>query len=367
MPLHLKLTPAAALLSLALAGPAQADDSAPDPVRPLWSVNGFGTVGLAHSDQHGADYVFDNLQPNGAGRSRQWSGDVDSRLGLQLTANFSPQLSGLVQVVSEYRWDDTYLPTVTWANLKYAFTPDFSVRAGRIGPSSFLASDSRRVGYANITARPPAEVYRLLALKEADGVEGSYRQHFGDISNTARLLYGRRTVTNTRAVDVHSTNVMGVFDTLEKGALTLHAAYQVRDVDNQNPPRGHFMSLGAAWDPGDCFLTSEWVRARNYDLRGAQLIREAWYVTGGVRVGMLSPYVTLAELRPRTQTSALPIGQHSYATGVRWDAARNLDVKLQWDQLHLASGSYGTLQNVAAGTPRGGQVNVLSLLADFLY
>jgi hypothetical protein len=350
---------------MALIAPAHAGD--PDPVRPLWSINGFGTVGVAHSDQSGGDYVFDNLQPYGAGLTRQWSNDVDSRLGLQLTANFTTQLSGVVQVVSEYRSDNSYRPYVSWANLKYAVTPNFSVRAGRIGLASYMASDSRRVGYSNVTARPPIEVYRLLALKEADGVDLSYRVHVGEVSNTTSILYGKRTVTNTRGIDVHSTAVKGIFDTLERGPLTLHAAYQERDVDNQNPPRGRFTSLGAAWDPGDWFVSGEWVRVANYDGRGVQAVREAWYVGTGVRFGVLTPYFTLSELRPITIISTTPVSQRAYAGGVRWDLARNLDLKLQWDQLHLGPNSYGTLQNVVPGTPRGGKVNVVSLVADFLY
>lgn len=342
--------------------------AAPDyPARPLLSVNGFGTFGYAHSDQHGADYVFDNLQPQGTGRNHQWSSDVDSRLGVQFTANFTPQLQAVVQVLAEYRWNNSYQPFINWANLKYSITPNLSVRAGRIALASFLASDSRRVGYSNVTARPPIEVYRLLALKESDGVDASYRVRSGDTSNTTSVLYGKRTVTNTRGIDVHSSAVVGVFDTLEHGPLTLHAAYQQREVDNQNPPRGRFWSLGAAWDPGDWFTSAEWVRVTNYDARGIEAVRAAWYVNGGVRIGNLTPYVTVSALKPLSDTGAPPIAQHTYAAGVRWDVARNLDLKLQWDQLHLGAGSYGTLQNVAPGTPRGGQVNVVSALADFIF
>lgn len=353
---------AAALLLAALAGPAAAEPSQ----APL-SLNGFGTAGLVHSSQRGADFVFDNLQPWGAGRSHDWSSDVDSRLGAQLTANLTPQLSAVLQVVAEYRWDNSYHPIVNWANVKYAFTPDFSVRVGRIALASFLASDSRKIGYSNITARPPAEVYRLLALRDSDGVDAVYRSHHGDTSNSVTLLYGRRTVTNTRAVEVHSSGVWGVFDTLEHGPLTLHAAYQERNVDNQNPPRGRFMSLGAGYDPGPWFAAAEWAKAINYDGKGLKVLRAAWYVNAGLRLGDFAPYATVAELRPLSDTGAPPLAQHSYAVGVRWDLARNVDLKLQWDRLHLGDNSYGTLQNVAPGTPRGGQVNLISIVTDFVF
>lgn len=357
-----------AALLLAAMSSARADEAAyAAPAPRFLSINGFGTVAAVHSTEHGADFVFDNLQPNGVGRSRDWSPDVDSRLGLQLTANFTPQLTGVVQVVSEYRWNDTYQPTVTWANLKFAFTPDFSVRVGRIALASFLASDSRRIGYGNITARPPTEVYRLLALRDSDGIDVAWRSHVGGFTNNLTVLYGRRTVTNTRGIDVHSTNVRGIFDTAQNGALTLHAAYQLRNVDNQNPPLGRFMSVGASYDPGPWFTSAEWVKAANYDGKKLLITRAAWYVNGGCRIGDFSPYATLSVLDPRSDTGVPPVAQRTWSAGVRWDATRNVDLKLQVDQVRLGGNSYGTLQNILPATRRGSHFHLLSLMADFLY
>lgn len=358
--------PAWPVLFLLACAAARADD-ATAPAQPMYAINGFGTVGMARSSERGADFVFDNLQPRGAGRSHEWSSDVDSRLGLQLTTNFTPQLSAVVQVVSEYRADGTYTPVFNWANVKYDVTPDFSVRVGRIALASFLASDSRKIGFGNITARPPTEVYRLLALRDSDGVDAVYRFRSGDYTNSVTVLYGKKTVTNTRGVDVHSTGVAGIFDTLEHGPLTLHAAYQVRDVDNQNPPLGRFMSLGASYDPGEWFASAEWAKAINFNATGLKVVRSAWYINGGVRLGNFAPYITVSELRPMTETPPPPVAQRTYAAGVRWDVARNIDLKLQLDRIHLGAHSYGTLQNIAPGTKPGGRVNITSLLADFLF
>lgn len=337
------------------------------PAQPIFALNGFGTVEMAHSSASYGDYVFDNLQPLGIGRSRDWSGDIDSRLGVQLTANFTPKLSGVLQIVSEYRWDDTYTPFVNWANLKYTFTPDFSIRIGRIALPSFLASDSRKIGFSNITARPPVEVYSLLALKTSDGVDAVYRTHFDDVTDSTTLLFGKATVTNTRGTDVHSTNVWGIFNTLEFGAVTLHAAYQERDVDNQNPPLGKFFSVGANYDPGDWFGSAEWTKAINFNAHRLKIPRVAWDVNGGRRFGDFAPYVTISALCPEVDTGITPIAQRSYSTGVRWDFMRNMDLKLQLDHVQLGDGSYGVLLNVARGAPKGGQFNVVSLVADFIF
>lgn len=331
------------------------------------SLNGFGTLGFARSSERGADFAFDNLQPKGTGRSHEWANDVDSRLGLQLTANLNPSLSAVLQVVSEYRWDGTYTPMVNWANLRYAVTPALSVRVGRIGLDSFMASDSRKIGYSNITARPPTEVYRLLALRESDGVDATYRYSDSNFVNTVSILYGKRTVTNTRSINVHSTDVAGIFERFEQGPLTVHAAYQQRRVDNQNPPLGKFMSLGVAWDPGPWFASAEWVKAINFNASNLKITRAAWYLNGGVRVGDFAPYITLSELKPVSDTGQAPVGQHTYAAGVRWDVHRNIDVKFQWDHIRLNDHSFGTLQNVAPGTKAGGKVNVVSVLTDFVF
>lgn len=351
----------AALPLLAHAG--EADDAA----HATFAFNGFGTLGLVHSSEPNADFVFDNLQPHGAGRSRDWSGDTDTRLGAQLTMHATDKLSAVVQVISEYRADGTYRPFFNWANVKYAFTPDVSVRLGRIALDSFLASDSRRVGFSNVIARPPTEVYRLLAVKDSDGIDATYRWHDGDVGNTTSVTLGRKTVTNVAGVDVHSTRLAGLFNTLDYGALTLHAAYQIRNVDNQRPALGRFMSMGASVDPGPWFAQAEWAKAINYTAASVRVVRAAWYVNGGLRIGSVAPYVTVSALRPLSNTGLAPLAQRTYAAGVRWDVARNVDLKLQWDQIQLGSNSFGTLQNVAPAARAGGRLHVVSLLADVIF
>jgi len=353
-----------AQLFLAVPSQAQADAQ---PHNAGLSINGFGILGLVHSSEGGADYTFDNLQPAGAGRSRDWSPDVDSRLGVQATYDVNERIAAVLQVVTEYTSAGNYSPYVNWANVSYRFSPEFSLRAGRIALASFLASDSRRVGYSNVMARPPIEVYRLLALKESDGVDATWRTRLGETSNSLSLLYGSKTVVNTSGTHVHSRAVQGIFDTFEWGDLTLHLAYQERHVDNQNPPRGIFSSGGISYDTGRWFVAAEWVRALNYNARSLKITREAWYLNAGVHISAFTPYLTLSELCPTSTTKVAPVGQSTISGGLRWDFARHWDLKLQWDHLKLGKNSYGTLQNVVPGTPPGAGVNLLSMTADFVF
>ena len=146
-----------ALLLFGLAH-AQTSDLPAQPVgspESIFSFSGFGTVGLAHSSEKRADFIANDLQLRGAGRNGKWSAEVDSRIGVQLDAKFNSQLSAVLQVTSEQRYDGSYKPELEWANIKYQITPDLSVRAGRIVLPTFLLSDSRKVGYASPWVRPP--------------------------------------------------------------------------------------------------------------------------------------------------------------------------------------------------------------------
>ena len=129
-----------ALLAMALCSiGARADDAG----APIFSFSGFGTLGEVHSSQDQADFTSTPFKPSGAGFSHAWSADVDSVIGAQVNANFTPRLSAVVQVVSEQNYDNSYRPHVEWANIRYEFTPDFSVRAGRTALPVLMVSDTR--------------------------------------------------------------------------------------------------------------------------------------------------------------------------------------------------------------------------------
>jgi len=103
-------------------GASSANASETDP--PMFKLGGFGTLGASHSSQRLGDYVVDGTVPKGAGRSNDWAWGNDSRIGVQATANFTPKVSAVLQVISEYQYDDSYRPSVEWFNVKYSFIPD---------------------------------------------------------------------------------------------------------------------------------------------------------------------------------------------------------------------------------------------------
>jgi predicted porin len=366
----------------------------------MFSFNGFGTVGVAHSSEDQADFLANDLQGTGAGRGRAWSPDVDSRIGGQLSARFTPQLSAVLQVVSEQRYDRTYRPQVEWGNIKYAFTPDLNVRVGRIVTSVFMQSDSRKVGYAQPWVRPPVEVYSLVPLTNSDGADLSYRLRFGETSHNLQVAYGSSRADTPDGGEVKTKDAWLIGDTMEYGAMTLHAAYShakfsatdfaplfdgyrqfaagasaqaafyqaiplpaaqmqaavLRQaaaqanavVDKYDPAdtKIDFLSFGAMYDPGDWFVMAEWGQTDSHSVFGK---RQAWYTTAGYRFGKLTPYISYAEAKLKspqtdsgitafTNATTAALNQHLNEDGISGaPIQKTISIGMRWDFMRNAA------------------------------
>lgn len=383
----------------------------------VFSFSGFGTLGATHSSEHNADYPGGVFQPNGAGYSRSWSPEVDSLIAGQVAVRITPELSAVVQVVAEQNYDGTYKPHVEWANVKYQFTPDLSVRIGRVELPTFLFSDTRKVGYTFPWVRPPVEVYSLLPITASDGGGFSYRLSFGDLINTTQGSYVQ---SDTPQPDNRGTakarNSINVSDTIEYKSLTFRVSYQhahltiasldgFLDTFSMFGPQGIDITdkytsdgkpvvtevVGASYDPGRWFVISEWAHTRLNSFLGENT---GWYASGGYRAGQFTPYVTYSHesaesnFDPGLTLAALPPSVAGFAAGLnaglnallqsspaqgtvslgaRWDCAKNVDLKIQFDHTRIGAGSDGTLINIQPGFRLGGTVNLFTVAADFVF
>lgn len=412
------LTPVVLLVAALHAANARADEPGPS----MFSLSGFGTLGLVHSSEDKADFTSTPFKPNGAGYSRTWSGDVDSLIGVQVGANLTQQLSAVMQVISEQNYDNSYRPQVKWANVKYQITPDFSIRLGRTALPIFMVSESRKIGYANPWVRPPVEVYSLVPVTGNNGVDASYRLHLGAATDTFQVTAGR---ANARfpsspafgALSVQSRDQLAFANTLEQGFTTLRVNYGQARVTvpelrplfaalRQFGPQGaaladkysverrlvSFVGIGASYDPGPWFIMGEW---GHVDTRSVLGERTGAYATAGYRFGGFTPYLTYARTRvggnissPGLDTSALPpalagpatglnaalnaiLGaqpvQNTLSVGGRWDVIRNTSLSLQLDHSRIGAGSPGPLTNTQPGFKPGGKLTVFSAALDFVF
>lgn len=394
-------------------------DSAEPPEAPSrrFVFDGFATVGLAHSSEERADFAAGLSRPEGPGFTDEWSAEVDSRLGLQLTAHATRKLSFVVQVVVEQQHDDQVEPTLEWANLKYAVTDDFSLRIGRTALPGFFASDYRKVGYAYPWVRPPVEFYGLAPLFNSDGLDASYRHRLAGWTHSLQANLGVSDFEIPGDVEVEIDDVVGFHDTWERGSLTLrgtltHSRISVDstrglfdafrsfgtggqaladrfDVDDN---RLRFVALGASFDPGDWFVTAELGRIRTGSFIGD---RTAGHVTAGYRVGKFTPYgvyaestadsplsspgLTVADLPPPLQPVAVALNgvlnnllsslvvQRTVSLGARWDFHANAAFKVQVDRIDVGAGSTGTFVRRQPGFRTGGETTLVSFNVDFVF
>lgn len=418
------VTAVAAAIFMAAGSYASAADSS------MFSVNGFGTVGTVHSSEDEADYIGTLFQPNGAGHTNSWSMGVDSKVGLQVRANLSDKLSALVQVVSQHQYDNSWRPMVEWANIKYQFTPQFSMRFGRVVLPSFMISESRMVGYSNAWVRPPEEVYLTSSITNTDGADMSWNRQFGNVTNTLSAFYGTTTAKGP-TYQAEGTALWGINNTVEFGNWTLRAAYDTREFDLDIPNlapvfRGltqlggtlaqlgfttsashalaineqygldqlqvELYALGANYDPGQWFVMGEIVKLDGDSIVGS---RDGFYVTGGYRIGQFTPYATYARVEEErksttgislaglpaalagaarglaggvnTTLGSVPVSQSTASVGVRWDFLPNADLKVQFERKNLLDNTKGSLSRPTTNFKAGGDFNVISVAVNFVY
>jgi len=391
--------------------------STEDPGSSMFSFSGFGTLGVVHSSEHEADFTSSVFQPNGAGHSRSWSPDVDSLIAAQVTATVTPRFSAVLQVLSEQNYDGSYRPHVEWANVKYQFTPDLSIRVGRIVLPTLLVSEYFNVGYAYPWVRPPVEVYSLVPVTNNDGADASYRMQFGTLVNTLMATVGGHEAKDTAGDRDTTRRQWEIADLLEYRAASFRIDYQetrltIEGLDRALEPLRGFgaqgvalydkygsrdkpvwvLGLSALYDPGRWFVTGEWGATSLHSILGETT---AWYVSGGYRVRSFTPYLTYSQVLDNSNTSdpglniaALPPAlagpaaglngelnailasrpvQKTVSVGARWDFMRNVDVKLQFDHSRLGAGSPGFLTNLQPDYRPGGIVNLISATLDFVW
>lgn len=396
-----------------------------------FALHGFGTLGVVRSTAKEADFVSGFFEPNGAGHTSNWAAGIDTKLGLQADARIAEKLSGVLQIVSLHGYDNTYTPRVEWANLKYQITPDFNVRVGRTVTMPFMVSDSRQVGYANPWIRPPQEVYGLIPITNKDGIDSTLKLHAGGMTSSLHASYGGTSLKLPGSGTVQAKDYFDISNTVERGPLTARLSYSSGRVDLHTSTLDGLVSgyeqfgaalaamgasqsaaearavaaryrfedapisvfaAGASYDAARWLVMAEWARFNGHSILANS---SAWYVSAAYRFGAFTPYAIVARLDaerrsdPGVNAAGLPppvaasatalnaglnrlldgtaFAQRSIAFGLRWDVARNIALKAQYDQLRLASWSSGRLGNVQPNFQPGATVKVMSFAVDFVF
>lgn len=382
-----------AILQIALPAMAESESA--------FSLQGFGTLGIARTTTDNVEFVRDLSQPRGIGKD--WSGLVDSVLGLQGAWHINPQMDAVVQATSRYRYDQTFYPEIAWAYLKYDPNPNLSLRAGRLGTEFFMMADSRWVGYSFLTVRPPGDYFWYLPFYSIHGADAAITLPLGEHLLRAKVFYGRSNGQIPLADeqwDISGSPMVGGFLEYQVDAWLVRASYANIQFRHDLPisavmqkiigrgttsaeaaflatrdTRTHYYSVGVVYDQGP------WQAQLmlNHIEQGSNALEssDGGYLLAGYRVYQVTPYLGYSWVRSRQHGQALDTlaayvmadshsDQHTTFLGVRWDVAKNVALKAQWDSIRGDSTSiFPYRQDHRAQWD--GNMDVFSMTMDFVF
>ena len=390
-----------AIAGLTLAAPATAQDmpASPSP----WSLNTYGTLGVAATDQERAGY-----RPNASHRTAlydDWSGRLDNRLGVQLSYKLSPELAVVGHVLTQRDGADQVSTDWLWGMLQWTPAPGWAVQAGRFQNTLFLTSDNLYVGYAHPWVRPPVELYSLGGESpDLDGIMLRYSKPWQDwqLGVTAHVAHARQVRPLYSYVN-HPNSALAL--SLSNNDWLFRVSMLFSKTSFQSPRAQAVANLIAAQNPlaaadyqtGDLgvqryanagfrYEHHPWTvqgEVARTDLRKKTLPDQlAWYLTAAYSAGDFSPYLTYASVRGlgnldenrltgRASLAAQALlnakrnDQQTLSLGVRWDFRAGMALKAQWDRVHVPAGQQGLLMNpLPAGQTR---LNVVSVVLDWRY
>lgn len=387
---------------------------------PSLTIKGFGTAGISGTDTDRLKFRRNTSEDTGVDRSAGF--DIDSRLGLQLDAEFSESWHAAVQWVARSHPGDFVEQNLDWAFLRWRPQPDLDLRLGRLGFDVFLLSDYRNVGYAYPWIRPPHEFYAGLPIYHFDGADIAKKFSVGDGYLTLKSFGGyafyQVPTAFSQIFDAESVLAGGSL-AYEQGSWRARIGYVYTENISALPlqplvaavndplvrslwPGGasvvnslsvndkavQFSSIGLAYDDGvwlaqleGAYIDSEVASypsvANGYLSLGRRFDSLTVYSLLGIaeslhaRVDVPQPLVPApALIGYRNFVDGLlnknGVDEKSVSLGLRWDIYENIALKAQWS--HYWLGQNGTqlwLEPPSGPTPA--EVNVWSLGVDFVF
>jgi hypothetical protein len=382
------------------------------------SLRGFGTLGVARSSSADAEFLRDLSQPNGI-KGGQWTGRIDTVLGIQANWQATPELELVGQLVSRYRYDESRDPEVMWAFAKWEPDARVVLRAGRIGADFMMLADSRLVGYSYLPVRPSADFFGPLFFSHFDGADASLTLPLGNGLVRGKLFAGatQEKTSGTPGIwDTSGSPVSGLvldylvgpwhfranaarirfshdilFAPLQDLLRTAGAAagapsaLAAADALGTSGKTSRFHSLGVVYDEGP--LQVQGMLNTIHHETGVFQNSRAGYLLAGYRVGTVTPYAGVSWWKSKFKPYATGLpnippfvelnqtfdylmvasaaDQTTYTLGARWDVLTNVALKLQWDAIRGSAASIFPYHN---NQPEwNGRTNVISAVLDFVF
>lgn len=367
-------------------------------------LSGFGTAALISLEQN--DVFFNHPGKQRERRRNEWISASDTLLGVQGSLSLRNDTEATVQVIVEENYQNDVKPRLAWAFVRHDLKPNLTVRAGRLRTPFFMHSDSLDINFAHPWVRPPVEVYGLNPVSDLDGVDMLYRTHIGGFNVEVQPYFGYGKVKfpdgsaqldHTGGISINMSrgdlrvqfgHGEGGFDLNYGDPIYLGtrdyllASGQADVVARLSGDDGHtsFSAIGFQWDRNAYQFSGELARRRaDKFLANAY----AWYLSAAYQAGSFAPFVVLAKQNASSQIVAAngdPVlegylasrssNQESLALGVRWDAAPNKAIKLQWTRNWVDNDAWGAFfptGDPTVSNPSGRRIDMLNLSLDFVF
>ena len=385
-----------------------------------WSIKGFGTLGLAGTDTRALGFYRERSETQDA---KAASFTTDSRLGLQLSADFNPSLNATVQWVARDHAGNFFEQNLDWAFLRWNIDKDTTLRLGRLGADAFLLSDYRNVGYAYPWMRPPHEFYASLPVYHFDGMDINKKISVSDGALSLKLFGGYSfSQYSVQSVGLINTKIPLIGSNIgyESGNWNFRASYifsnfkldstasELKKTLNNitsnnsipfNPPIRNYLSinknsniqfytLGAAYDDSIWLVQGE-ADYVNSDNKVINNIASA-YLSIGRRFSTVTLYSLYGFSKSFSNSIAITepllddpnlakistnvnqtlnqnnIDEQSVSVGLRWDFYTNMAFKTQLSHYWLGRDGKDLWQKpIMESSPNN--VNVWSVGVDFIF
>lgn len=409
------------VVSLMVVPTAHADD-----LSDWLKFDGFGTLGAFKANDPVAGLRADSRQSTYS--LNEWRFDGDTQASIQATLNPNGKLKAVLQLISKKDINSSHKPTVEWAYVSYPLTSELDVKVGRTVAPVFMMSDYRNLAYSQTTARPQNEVYAINPITYQDGVTGRWEKKMGSGMLGVEGFFGKTTVSvalgsvdvqrtkgislrwtqgdwsarvgySTNTLSFSSPSVSATLKTLtslpavvcSNCATVIPAIAPLTDID------ARLKTIGFSYDDGMCLGQFEYGKRSSTSIIVAPV--SGWNILAGYRIGDFTPFVGAGSLQVDSAEPGLLAGpvapaafkaqlkylnaariaigspdRDTFAFGVRWDFAKNLALKAQYDYIKMAKpevGSTGviTYPTSMQGKPSGfdGRVSMLTFNLDFVF
>ena len=296
------------------------------------SVNGYGSLGVAYQDND--EILYRNSLSTRKGSQGDYSLSNYSNLGLQLDFYLTDKATFTLQGVASENNSESNQIELSWANLNYQITDEFSMKLGKMRIPAFMYSDILNVSYSYDWVKLP-QMYSIIPLQNYEGIELNYNFNYNDLTINSTLLSGQsKSVApnnkNSKNTIHFTADVKGAMLNLLYRDFTLRFAYADTDTTFKNrsldqitgqfdslnipvisntinqyaPKKVDYLEIGGKYDFENAYLVGEYMKVISDNFLSDNI---SWYVGTGYNFEKWSPFILYSRTTSSSNYKDIPI------------------------------------------------------------